>query len=230
MFFFKLHFGHKIKNVNDSMTPYFLGHRDKISIFETEFLLYNLRYTAKLLELLFSQRSIFFLINIHKYFNTDELVQYFLNKLEKANKRNWVVGYASYRWFKGTFSNWRIVYQYQNEVTTYHKSKYQRLMRCYSGIEQKIFGIYPDFVFAFNYVDEVFYEFYNCKIPIIGIADSDAFSNYYTYKILGNDKGAYSQSFFYQFLENSILNGNSLENERFIYYCLFSIKNKLKNV
>jgi len=225
----RLHLGHKANLLNKFMLSYIVGNRHNISIFNLEKIIYNLRIIYNALVEIVMQRSYFFLVGNDKNMVMDKFLIHYMKNLKKKNFL--ITGYTFKRWVGGIFSNRHNIEYFINYMLKSSKKNSKR----YSNYLKRLKGIntfshikIPDYILLLNLNKEALNESSLLDIPAIGITDSNVNISSFLYTLPGNDDSIESIQFFNNIIEEAIKEGFYKEQEQFIYYFLFKIKNNLK--
>lgn len=186
-FFFKFHLylGHekkilKLFNIFDT-----IGIRKNIGIFSLQSMLAILFSTKVLLKsIIFSKGKILFVGSRLKFFNLIRLSAIFCDEYYITIER----------WIPGTLTNFFTIKDYYKKNNLLETNIWTS-SRC------------PSLIICFNVSgsENIIKEAHKLNIPIIGIVDSDANSNWINYSLFGNDDSIVSVKFYTLFFNNLIV-------------------------
>lgn len=227
----RLHLGQKHKYAHKNTIFYILGVRHNISILNLEKLLYNLRIIFSAIAELTAQRGIFFLFGGFKNILLETILNKFFNKYKLSSSTFVIKGLTAGQWVNGMFSNWRVIYdRFQNLKSLHFKNSFaNKSLTNLKSIKFFDNKIIPDVVFMFNYDKDAVKEISNLHIPIIGIVGTDQDPNKFLYALIGNSDNLDSIYFFCQLINEAIKTGKLEEQEKFLYYFITKIKQRIIN-
>lgn len=231
----RLHLGHKNSDLNPRVTSYIYGTRHQIDIFNVNNFWKPYRYLFFNLVHIFFKRNSFFIIGTNKNLPMGSIIEKYIAKYPYDNsKKNhfYISGYIDRKWIGGLFSNWKIFIEFikylENPLQQLTKKyKFQRYFWYLKGIKLLEKNPVPDFVIFLDKNSDALKEIQDMQIPLLGLIDSNMDPKVFLYKFFGNNDSFESIEFFFDFLNEAIVEGRLKEQHYFLFYFINKIKNTL---
>jgi len=218
-----VHFGHQVKRWNPKSKDFIFDHRQGISIIDLTKSYEGLKRACEFVENTVADGGEILLVGTKR--QAQEIVR------EAAAETG--MPYCANRWLGGTLTNWqtitRSVAKYKNYqkmeadgvLAKMHKKEssairreMERMRRNFEGIvamEQLPAAI---FIVDINYEDIAVAEARRCKIPLVGIVDSNSDPSLVDYPIPGNDDAVKSIRIVVEAIAEAIQSGLSQRSSR----------------
>jgi small subunit ribosomal protein S2 len=217
-----VHFGHKTQKWNPKMRPYIYGAKNNIHIFDLQKTLENLLKALEYIKNLSANGKVILFVST-KQQASDLIVN---------AARDTDMPYVIHKWMPGLLTNFstmkrRIKYlndlieqEKTGEFEKYTKKEASMLKKDIQKLEASLGGVktvkrLPDALFVTDIVRDAIavQEAKKLKIPIIGIADSNADPDMLSYVIPGNDDAIKSLTYLITAVKDAILEGRKSKKE-----------------
>lgn len=223
----RFHLGHKKNQLNSSMVPYVYGFRRDITIFDVDKIIFSIKIIFQVLQEIFAKRGTFFLASTQKDLPVRDFFKFYRTyKNEDKLSNIFIHGYIIDKWINGVFTNYFFYRKLLEKITTQEIliSRDKNYLKYLEGVKEQYYFPNPDIVFLFGYNKDTCKEFNLLNIPIIGLLDTNAKKEPYTYGIPGNDDSFEVLQFFFDLIEKAEEEGRNVEKIRFFKLCLFKVK------
>ena len=212
-----VHFGHQTRFWNPKMAPFIFGHRNKIHIINLEKSLPMFQDAAKFVRQLSAKRGTILMVGTKRQ----------AREIVAAEAQRAGVPFVDQRWLGGMLTNFKTVktsikrlkdMKVQQEAGLDSMSKKEQLMfaRELEKLEKDIGGIQdmntlPDAIFVIDvgYHKIAIAEARKLGIPLIGVVDSNHFSEGIDYVIPDNDDSSKAVTLYARGIADAILEGRA---------------------
>ena len=217
-----VHFGHKTQKWNPKMRPFIYGTKNNIHVFDLEKALEGLLKALEYIKNISANGKVILFVSTKQ-----QAADLIVNSAKESG-----MPYVIHKWMPGLLTNFttmkrRIKYlndlieqEKTGEFEKYTKKEASELKKDIHKLEASLGGVksvkrLPDALFVVDVVrDKIAVQEANkLKIPVIGIADSNADPDLLDYAIPGNDDAIKSLTYLITAVKDAILEGRKSKKE-----------------
>lgn len=225
----RFHLAHKKNKLNPKMIPFVYGFRHRITILNLEQIAFNLKVISKGLIEIFAKRGTIFLASTQSNL---PIYEYFKNWMKIKNNdidsNIYVNGFIAFKWINGLYTNYFFYRKLMDQITAVSEkslnSRDKKYLKYLEGVQQRNYFPVADLAVLFGYNIDAVKEFNLLQIPIVGLIDSDANKDKFTYGIPGNDDSIEVFQFFVEYIKMAEFAGRKYEKYCFQLLCLSKLE------